>query len=196
MLKHGRIDPVLKDRQWSAYIDRSPGAAGYSEECFHACVAGCGYKFEIPSQKVDTIHPNRPVKPPPVKKPPPPPFDSSKTTVDSSTTTEDILILELIVIRTTSFQHQDFPEDPSGRFDDFDHFVNSNFDTCKWIGWLLVLAQGCSVLLAAVLRATEKDQGRKYGNEDDNAPQRLPFLGYPVQPFPCAIVDFPLALQQ
>ncbi|KAE9461879.1 hypothetical protein C3L33_06239, partial [Rhododendron williamsianum] len=105
-------------------------------------------------------------------------------------------VLELIVICTTSFQHQDFPEDPSGRFDDFDHFVNSNFDTCKWIGWLLVLAQGCSVLLAAVLRATEKDQGRKYGNEDDNAPQRLPFLGYPVQPFPCAIVDFPLALQQ
>ncbi|ESR62561.1 hypothetical protein CICLE_v10017521mg, partial [Citrus x clementina] len=24
-------DPVLKDRQWSAYIDRSPGAANYSE---------------------------------------------------------------------------------------------------------------------------------------------------------------------
>ncbi|KAG5536789.1 hypothetical protein RHGRI_024276 [Rhododendron griersonianum] len=42
---------------------------------------------------------------------------------------------------------KDFPEDPSGRFDDFDHFVKSNFDTCKWIGWLLVLAQkdnGCN----------------------------------------------------
>ncbi|XP_061375600.1 uncharacterized protein LOC133317734 isoform X1 [Gastrolobium bilobum] len=38
-------DPVLKDKQWSAYIDRSPGAASYSEECFHACVSGCGYKF-------------------------------------------------------------------------------------------------------------------------------------------------------
>ncbi|XP_052183816.1 tetraspanin-19-like isoform X2 [Diospyros lotus] len=38
-------DPVLKDQQWSAYIDRSPGAASYSEECFRACVAGCGYKF-------------------------------------------------------------------------------------------------------------------------------------------------------
>ena len=24
-------DPVLKDRQWSAYIDRSPGADRYSE---------------------------------------------------------------------------------------------------------------------------------------------------------------------
>ncbi|KAF7119624.1 hypothetical protein RHSIM_Rhsim13G0176600 [Rhododendron simsii] len=110
-----------------------------------------------------------------------------------------LLFLELIVICTTnSFQHQDFPEDPSGRFDDFDHFVESNFDACKWIGWLLVLAQGCSVLLAAVLRATEKDQGGKYDNEDDYAPQGLPFLGYPypVQPFPCAVVDFPLALQQ
>lgn len=24
-------DPVFKDHQWSAYIDRSPGASGYSE---------------------------------------------------------------------------------------------------------------------------------------------------------------------
>ncbi|XP_021825888.1 uncharacterized protein LOC110766807 isoform X5 [Prunus avium] len=37
-------DPVLKDRQWSACIDRSPGVDRYSEECFHACVSGCGYK--------------------------------------------------------------------------------------------------------------------------------------------------------
>uniref|UniRef100_A0A6N2KGW8 Uncharacterized protein n=1 Tax=Salix viminalis TaxID=40686 RepID=A0A6N2KGW8_SALVM len=37
-------DPVLKDQQWSAYIDRSPGAASYSAECFKACKAGCGYK--------------------------------------------------------------------------------------------------------------------------------------------------------
>ncbi|KAH0722147.1 hypothetical protein KY289_005191 [Solanum tuberosum] len=51
---------VLKDQQWSAYIDRSPGAASCSEECFHACVAGCGYKFDVPSQKVDQIHPSRP----------------------------------------------------------------------------------------------------------------------------------------
>ncbi|XAR59150.1 hypothetical protein NMG60_11014817 [Bertholletia excelsa] len=62
-------DPVLKDQQWSAYIDRSPGAASYSEECFHACVAGCGYKFEIPKDKVGQVHPNRP---PPEKKLPPP----------------------------------------------------------------------------------------------------------------------------
>ncbi|XP_050207370.1 uncharacterized protein LOC126656790 isoform X2 [Mercurialis annua] len=68
-------DPVFKDRQWSAYIDRSPGAAVYSEECFHACVAGCGYKFEIDPEKVGQVRPNRPcttlpsVKPSPVQKP-------------------------------------------------------------------------------------------------------------------------------
>ncbi|KAL0913550.1 hypothetical protein M5K25_017015 [Dendrobium thyrsiflorum] len=37
-------DPVLKDRQWTSFIDRSPGDDNYSLECFHACVAGCGFK--------------------------------------------------------------------------------------------------------------------------------------------------------
>uniref|UniRef100_A0A3Q7IBK5 Uncharacterized protein n=1 Tax=Solanum lycopersicum TaxID=4081 RepID=A0A3Q7IBK5_SOLLC len=37
-------------------------------ECFHACVAGCGYKFDVPSQKVDQIHPSRPPPPPPKDK--------------------------------------------------------------------------------------------------------------------------------
>ncbi|KAG5528359.1 hypothetical protein RHGRI_029135 [Rhododendron griersonianum] len=48
---------------------------------------------------------------------------------------------QLISRRHLSQERKDFPEDPSGRFDDFDHFVKSNFDICKWIGWLLVLAQ-------------------------------------------------------
>ncbi|XXG45249.1 hypothetical protein AAC387_Pa02g0378 [Persea americana] len=66
-------DPVLKDHQWSAYIDRSPGADNYSAECFHACVAGCGYKFDVPSETVDQVHPNRPTKPCIESKPPPSP---------------------------------------------------------------------------------------------------------------------------
>ncbi|PNT74383.1 hypothetical protein BRADI_1g13600v3 [Brachypodium distachyon] len=37
-------DPVLEDRQWSAYIDRSPGEDSYSLECFNACISGCGYR--------------------------------------------------------------------------------------------------------------------------------------------------------
>ncbi|KAL0328852.1 UNVERIFIED_CONTAM: hypothetical protein Scaly_2317800 [Sesamum calycinum] len=82
-------DPVLKDKQWSAYIDRSPGSASYSEECFRACVAGCGYKdnsdyrenstsdvkalhltsaFDIPAETINQVH-SRPPKPPPEEKP-------------------------------------------------------------------------------------------------------------------------------
>ncbi|XP_023877676.1 uncharacterized protein LOC111990087 isoform X2 [Quercus suber] len=40
-------DPVLKDQQWSSYIDRSPGHSTYSKECFRACVSGCGYKCSM-----------------------------------------------------------------------------------------------------------------------------------------------------
>ncbi|XP_061349408.1 uncharacterized protein LOC133294692 [Gastrolobium bilobum] len=67
-------DPVLKDQQWSAYIDRSPGAASYSEECFHACVSGCGYKFEVEPDEVDKASPKRP-EPEPVQKPKPKPVE-------------------------------------------------------------------------------------------------------------------------
>ncbi|OIV93195.1 hypothetical protein TanjilG_24410 [Lupinus angustifolius] len=81
-------DPVLKDRQWSAYIDRSPGAVSYSEECFHACVSGCGYKFEVEIDEVDKVCPNRPPKPEPepVQKPKPQPVDPIDPPGDISAT--------------------------------------------------------------------------------------------------------------
>ncbi|KAJ0963974.1 hypothetical protein J5N97_029096 [Dioscorea zingiberensis] len=66
-------DPVLKDQLWSAYIDRSPGDESYSLECFKACVAGCGFKFDTPPEKVEQVQPKRPPKPPVQKKPPSPP---------------------------------------------------------------------------------------------------------------------------
>lgn len=31
-------DPVLKDHQWSAYIDRSPGAANHSEVFYRLAI--------------------------------------------------------------------------------------------------------------------------------------------------------------
>ncbi|CAM8924241.1 hypothetical protein QQ045_022240 [Rhodiola kirilowii] len=65
-------DPVFKDRKWSAYIDRSPGHADYSEECFRACASGCGFKFEVLKEMVDQTRPNRPPKAPPAEKPPVP----------------------------------------------------------------------------------------------------------------------------
>ncbi|XP_024024043.1 uncharacterized protein LOC21395324, partial [Morus notabilis] len=78
-------DPVLKDQQWSAYIDRSPGADRYSEECFFSCVSGCGYKFDIPREEVDKVRPKRPPKPPPVPKKP------ASPRVEPKQTTEDVL---------------------------------------------------------------------------------------------------------
>ncbi|KAF7152464.1 hypothetical protein RHSIM_Rhsim01G0264100 [Rhododendron simsii] len=64
-----------------------------------------------------------------------------------------LLLVETALITDISLNshcEKDFPENPSGRFDDFDHFVQSNFDTCKWIGWLLVLAQVCEAALQVV----------------------------------------------
>ncbi|KAL0011029.1 hypothetical protein SO802_006137 [Lithocarpus litseifolius] len=80
-------DPVLKDHQWSSYIDRSPGHSTCSEECFHACVSGCGYKFDMHSEKVDKVRPNRPPKlPPPVPKPTRPSVDHIETAEDIPST--------------------------------------------------------------------------------------------------------------
>ncbi|CAI0417190.1 unnamed protein product [Linum tenue] len=63
-------DPVLKDQQWSAYIDRSPGAASYSE-------------FDINKDKVDQTRPNRPCKPSsPPEKPPSSAHKPSTTIAD------------------------------------------------------------------------------------------------------------------
>ncbi|WOK94849.1 hypothetical protein Cni_G03554 [Canna indica] len=64
-------DPVLKDHEWSYYIDRSPGQDNYSMECFRACISGCGFRFNILKEIVDEIQPNRPHKPPTVEKPKP-----------------------------------------------------------------------------------------------------------------------------
>ncbi|BAF16199.1 uncharacterized protein [Oryza sativa Japonica Group] len=79
-------DPVLEDHQWSAYIDRSPGQDSYSLECFNACVSGCGYRFDIPAEKVEQIKPNRPSKPPP----PPPPAVERATNSEPAVKGEDV----------------------------------------------------------------------------------------------------------
>ncbi|KAL8506991.1 hypothetical protein ACS0TY_017754 [Phlomoides rotata] len=65
-------DPVLKDQQWSAYIDRSPGSATYSE-------------FETPSDVIDQVH-SRDPKPPPEEKPSP---STSESPVSNSKPTKD-----------------------------------------------------------------------------------------------------------
>ncbi|KAG5528374.1 hypothetical protein RHGRI_029146 [Rhododendron griersonianum] len=75
-------------------------------------------------------------------------------------TSQVVLLAAMIVMenpKNGSGLFVDFPEDPSGRFDDFDHFVKSNFDICKWIGWLLVLAQ----VWEAALQAAKDEEAIK-----------------------------------
>ncbi|RWR72145.1 tetraspanin-19-like protein [Cinnamomum micranthum f. kanehirae] len=82
---------------------------------------------------------------------------------------------------------EDFPEDPTGRFEEFKKFVRSNFEMCKWIGSLIVAAQALSILLAMILRALGPDRGGYYDSDDDYTPARLPLLKPPVQQPPYAV---------
>ncbi|XP_058078070.1 tetraspanin-19 [Magnolia sinica] len=78
----------------------------------------------------------------------------------------------------------DFPEDPTGRFDEFKNFVKLNFEICKWIGSLIVAAQGLSIFVAMILRALGPDHGSYYDSDDEYAPARLPLLKNHVQQIP------------
>ncbi|CAA6655662.1 unnamed protein product [Spirodela intermedia] len=60
---------------------------------------------------------------------------------------------------------EDFPADPTGRFDEFKDFVKSNLKMCKWIGIMIVGAQGPG-----------PDRERDYDSDDDYIPTRLPLL--------------------
>ncbi|RWR84247.1 tetraspanin-19-like protein [Cinnamomum micranthum f. kanehirae] len=91
---------------------------------------------------------------------------------------------------------EDFPEDPTGRFEEFKKFVRSNFEMCKWIGSLIVAApryvnkriyKALSILLAMILQALGPDRGGYYDSDDDYTPARLPLLKPPVQQPPYAV---------
>ncbi|RYR36000.1 hypothetical protein Ahy_A10g051069 isoform D [Arachis hypogaea] len=51
------------------------GVSLHVQDCFRACVSGCGYKFEVVTEEVDKVCPNRPPKPAPVQKPKPQPIE-------------------------------------------------------------------------------------------------------------------------
>ncbi|KAJ9690434.1 hypothetical protein PVL29_012866 [Vitis rotundifolia] len=101
-----------------------------------------------------------------------------------------VILVSLLLLETAlaadiflnSDWEKDLPEDPTGRFDDFKDFVNSNIEMFQWIGLLIVLAQGISILLAMVLRTSERGQVSNYDSDDDYTPARNPLLSRPVQP--------------
>ncbi|WJX49770.1 Tetraspanin-19, variant 2 [Trifolium repens] len=69
---------------------------------------------------------------------------------------------------------EDFPKDPSGNFDQFKNFIQTNFEMCKWIGLSLVSVQGFSLLLAMILKALGPHQ--YYDSDDEYTPDRVPLL--------------------
>ncbi|XP_072957871.1 tetraspanin-19-like [Typha angustifolia] len=81
------------------------------------------------------------------------------------------------------YWEEDFPNDPTGRFDSFKNFVRSNFEMCKWIGLVIATAQILSILLAIVLKALGQDHGNFDDSDDDYTPARLPLLRNHVQPY-------------
>ncbi|WOL05390.1 tetraspanin-19-like [Canna indica] len=76
---------------------------------------------------------------------------------------------------------EDFPKDPTGKFDELKGFVRLNFEMCKWIGLLVVAAQAFSIVVAMVLRTLGPDNETDYDSDDDSIPARLPLLRSHVQ---------------
>ncbi|XP_008806541.2 tetraspanin-19 isoform X2 [Phoenix dactylifera] len=83
---------------------------------------------------------------------------------------------------------EDFPEDPTGRLNDFKNFVKRNFEMCKWVGLVIIAAQALSIFLAIIIRALGPDCASYYDSDDDYVPARLPLLKNHVQRTPY-IVD-------
>ncbi|WCJ27010.1 tobamovirus multiplication 2A [Euphorbia peplus] len=84
-----------------------------------------------------------------------------------------LLLVEMVVAAYFLLNpdwEKDLPEDPTGRLHDFREFVHSNFDVFKWILFLILLAQGSSVLLAMGLRAVVDNYMSNYENDDSRVP--------------------------
>ncbi|KAH7545980.1 tetraspanin-19 [Ziziphus jujuba] len=96
-----------------------------------------------------------------------------------------LLLLETAIaadIFLNSDWEKDLPNDPTGRFNDFKDFVKSNFDIFKWIGLLIVLAQGLSILVAMVLKSIGPT--KYYDSDEDYIPARLPLIKHDLHSAP------------
>ncbi|CAK9177601.1 unnamed protein product [Ilex paraguariensis] len=86
---------------------------------------------------------------------------------------------------------EDFPEDPTGNFEAFKHFVKRNFEMCKWIALSVVAVQGLCLLLAMILKALGPHPETYYESDDDYTPDSVPLLRNYVPP-PSYVVGDPL----
>ncbi|XP_020571606.1 tetraspanin-19 isoform X2 [Phalaenopsis equestris] len=91
-----------------------------------------------------------------------------------------LLLLLEAAITTDIFLNRhweaDFPRDPTGRLDELKDFVQSNFELCKLISILVVVAQALSIFLSMVLRSLGSDHDYYYDSDDDSVPARLSLL--------------------
>lgn len=101
-----------------------------------------------------------------------------------------LILIEIMVtadVLLNSDWEKDLPEDPTGRFSDFEDFVKSNYDVFKWIGLLILLAQGLSILLTVVLRTPRPRRGPDFDDNDEYPQTKLPLLGHAPPPPPYAV---------
>nr|XP_027065118.1 tetraspanin-19-like isoform X1 [Coffea arabica] len=84
---------------------------------------------------------------------------------------------------------EDFPDDPTGNFNEFKDFVRENFETCKWVGVVVVAVQGVSMLLAMILKALGPYPERYYESDDDYSPDRVPLLKHYAPPPSYVVAD-------
>ncbi|CAD5170475.1 unnamed protein product, partial [Musa acuminata subsp. malaccensis] len=79
---------------------------------------------------------------------------------------------------------EDFPEDQTGRFNEFKNFIRSNDELCRWIGSVIVATQAMSLFLGMILRALGPDSRNGCDSDDEYIPARLPLLRDRVQHAP------------
>ncbi|XP_027111772.1 tetraspanin-19-like [Coffea arabica] len=96
-----------------------------------------------------------------------------------------LLILDtalLADVLLNSDWEEDLPDDPSGRFDDFKDFVSSNMQLCQWVSFSIFLAQGCSILIATIIKSLDADERINYDTDSDveHGNSRAPFLNPPA----------------
>ncbi|OAY81055.1 Tetraspanin-19 [Ananas comosus] len=84
---------------------------------------------------------------------------------------------------------EDFPKDPTGRFESFKNFLRSNFEMCEWIGFVVVAAEGLCMFLSMILRALGPDHGIYCDRDEENMYATVPLLGNQVQQAPPYFAD-------
>ncbi|PIN00506.1 hypothetical protein CDL12_21181 [Handroanthus impetiginosus] len=103
-----------------------------------------------------------------------------------------LFVLEAAVTADVFLNHnweEDFPEDPTGYFDQLKNFIKDNFDISKWIGLTVAALQGLSILLAMILKGLGPQHDTYYESDDEYLPDRVPLLKNYVPPQSYAATD-------